>query len=597
MNAFVEHARDSGVLAVSLDCRIMEPSERGFLHDLGKKVEANTSTIGKAAAALASLGDRVVLALDSYERFRAMDTWFRLSFLPAMSENIRVFFFGRDTPVPIWLIAPEWQHIFHSVTLGPLDSEASAEFLRRSGLQESDIAQIVRFAHGVPLALRLAAATILERPDLDLQKIASQTVIAELTKTYISDVQDLETRYALEAFSVVRRMNNSLLKYMLPSLDSNAIYACLQELPFVETAIDGLVLHDSVQEAIATSMKVSDPSKYREYRRQAWKFYRNEAKIMAQSELWRHSADMLYMIEEPLIREAFFPSTLQPYAIEKAKQEDDHALQDIIRRFEGKEGAKALLNWLTHAREVFFVARAKDGSVAGFYIAFDPREVKPGLLRSDPVSRRLVEKLEDDPLPPKQKATFLRRWLDAETGEGLSPVVSACFLDIKGYYIAVKPWLRRLYCTRTDYDSYAELFKGLRFKYLKDHTVDMDGRAYHTCLLDFGPALFNGWITSLVGREIGIEEEDILDVEACALVIDGKQIGLTPLELGVMQHLEQHEGEVVKRVTLLENVWGYDKFSGSNVVDTKISSIRKKLGDYAPMIETVSGIGYRFKKI
>jgi DNA-binding response OmpR family regulator len=64
-----------------------------------------------------------------------------------------------------------------------------------------------------------------------------------------------------------------------------------------------------------------------------------------------------------------------------------------------------------------------------------------------------------------------------------------------------------------------------------------------------------------------------------------------------MQHLNQHEGEVVKRITLLEEVWGYDRFSGSNVVDSKIRSIRKKLGDYAPMIETVSGIGYRFKRI
>ena len=47
----------------------------------------------------------------------------------------------------------------------------------------------------------------------------------------------------------------------------------------------------------------------------------------------------------------------------------------------------------------------------------------------------------------------------------------------------------------------------------------------------------------------------------------------------------------------MDDVWGYEKFSGSNVVDTKIRSIRKKLGDYSPMIETVSGIGYRFKKI
>ena len=53
-------------------------------------------------------------------------------------------------------------------------------------------------------------------------------------------------------------------------------------------------------------------------------------------------------------------------------------------------------------------------------------------------------------------------------------------------------------------------------------------------MIDFGPGLFNGWITMLVGTEVGIDEGDILDVDACELVLDGSRIALTPLELGVM---------------------------------------------------------------
>lgn len=80
-------------------------------------------------------------------------------------------------------------------------------------------------------------------------------------------------------------------------------------------------------------------------------------------------------------------------------------------------------------------------------------------------------------------------------------------------------------------------------------------------------------------------------------MIGGNQIPLTPLELEVMQHIEKYEGDVVSRATLFENVWGYEKSTGSNVVDAKIRSIRKKLGDNSSMIETVSGLGYRFKRI
>jgi len=127
--------------------------------------------------------------------------------------------------------------------------------------------------------------------------------------------------------------------------------------------------------------------------------------------------------------------------------------------------------------------------------------------------------------------------------------------------------------------------------------VAVDNRKYHTDLLDFGPGLFIGWLTSLVGDELGVEEKGVLDEEACELLVDGERVGLAPLEFGVMQYLQEHEGEVVKRFSLLEDVWGYDSYvSGSNVVDAKIRSLRKKLGVFASMIETVSGMGYRFRR-
>ncbi len=54
---------------------------------------------------------------------------------------------------------------------------------------------------------------------------------------------------------------------------------------------------------------------------------------------------------------------------------------------------------------------------------------------------------------------------------------------------------------------------------------------------------------------------------------------------------------MVRRVALIEDVWGYDHYvGGSNVVDARIRSLRKKLGVHAPMIETVTGMGYRFSR-
>ena len=69
------------------------------------------------------------------------------------------------------------------------------------------------------------------------------------------------------------------------------------------------------------------------------------------------------------------------------------------------------------------------------------------------------------------------------------------------------------------------------------------------------------------------------------------------LEFGVMRYLHEQRGQVVRRVALIEDVWGYDHYvGGSNVVDARIRSLRKKLGVHAPMIETVTGMGYRFSR-
>ena len=79
------------------------------------------------------------------------------------------------------------------------------------------------------------------------------------------------------------------------------------------------------------------------------------------------------------------------------------------------------------------------------------------------------------------------------------------------------------------------------------------------------------------------------------LIIDGQRVGLTPLEFEVMNYLYQREGKVSTRASLLDDGWGYKYEGGSNVVASVIRSLRKKLSEKAPLIETVSGMDYRFR--
>jgi pimeloyl-ACP methyl ester carboxylesterase len=84
-----------------------------------------------------------------------------------------------------------------------------------------------------------------------------------------------------------------------------------------------------------------------------------------------------------------------------------------------------------------------------------------------------------------------------------------------------------------------------------------------------------------------------LDEPNRELVVDGQRWPATRLEYGVMLALIRAGGHVMTRDEMLATIWN-TPFAGSNKVDAVVRSLRKKLGPFAPSIETVTGHGYRF---
>jgi len=195
-----------------------------------------------------------------------------------------------------------------------------------------------------------------------------------------------------------------------------------------------------------------------------------------------------------------------------------------------------------------------------------------------------------------ERVLFLQRWLGVEGGEGPSPIQAAGWLDIKRSYMALRPGLRRVYATVRDLATFAPIVSRLRFRALEGAEVELDGVTYHSALLDFGPSSLDGWLADLVAEELGLDDDVAVDTEAGEFLIHGRRITLTPLELGLIAQLHGREGEVVSRRSLLREVWGSDYEGGSNLVDSVVRSLRKKLADDASSIETVRGFGYRFRR-
>ena len=85
-----------------------------------------------------------------------------------------------------------------------------------------------------------------------------------------------------------------------------------------------------------------------------------------------------------------------------------------------------------------------------------------------------------------------------------------------------------------------------------------------------------------------------LDVERFLAVCDGNALDLGVSEFRILQTLMSQRGKVLTRDQIIKAVHGENYPVTGRSVDVQIVSLRKKLGTYANLIETVRGIGYRF---
>ncbi len=87
-----------------------------------------------------------------------------------------------------------------------------------------------------------------------------------------------------------------------------------------------------------------------------------------------------------------------------------------------------------------------------------------------------------------------------------------------------------------------------------------------------------------------------IDLDSYRVWLDKEQIYLTVTEFNLLLELLENKGRVRSRNQLLDRVWGYQFDGYARTVDTHIRRLRQKIGPYADAIETVRGVGYRFKE-
>ncbi len=91
-----------------------------------------------------------------------------------------------------------------------------------------------------------------------------------------------------------------------------------------------------------------------------------------------------------------------------------------------------------------------------------------------------------------------------------------------------------------------------------------------------------------------------IDPSSYRITFQGVELDLTPKEFELIYLLAMKPGKVLTRDILLEKIWGYEYMGDTRTVDVHIRRLRKKMeeiNDTEDYIETVRGVGYRFKEL
>jgi two-component system, OmpR family, alkaline phosphatase synthesis response regulator PhoP len=89
----------------------------------------------------------------------------------------------------------------------------------------------------------------------------------------------------------------------------------------------------------------------------------------------------------------------------------------------------------------------------------------------------------------------------------------------------------------------------------------------------------------------------VIDKDKYLVRINGEDKVFPRKEFEILFYLVNNPGRVFSRDALLKEIWGTDVLVVDRTVDVHIRKIREKLDKYSDLIETIKGVGYRFKSV
>lgn len=300
--------------------------------DSFKKIETSytTADVIDRLNVIANHEPPLLLLFDSLELWSPIIEWMFESFIPKLSDKVRLFSAGRDSLEGKWMSSISWSLLVKNIPLKPLKKPYVHEYLKSVGVIEPMLENtIVKLSNGIPFAMNLCCK-MTNFEEQQFQDADYKQTIRALCQTVLDGLEISTKQLALvEAASVVGQFDKELLMHITDQVLDYEEFNQFCNIQIVRKGQEGWSLLDGIRNWIQTDFKEHSPELFSRYKKRALSVL--ERRWNAATPLKRRSLflENIYTVENELLREYYFLGDDTIYDIRTSRKEDLDLIEGI----------------------------------------------------------------------------------------------------------------------------------------------------------------------------------------------------------------------------------------------------------------------------
>lgn len=413
-------ADERGVTCGYIDARHIQPAPTAF-------EEATCRSLGFHPLQPGRSHGRFVLLVDTFDALAPLGEWFYEQFVPSMPDRALLVLASRNA---LPSSSPALAAIARTLSLRNLEEAESHELLDRRNIAPAERDQLVAASHGHPLALSIAADTLIQAGRIGpLERV---NIVRTLLDRLIESTPSARHRTALEIAAHARVTTEALLADAIDPEPAPELFRWLAGLSFMECGPEGLFPHDLARDIIHGDLAWRNAAGLQDINRRVRRHYLRRFEDGVPGERFRALQDLVYLHRVNPIMQAFFKfSSIGHVWVEPATSQDLPAILKLVERFEGRQSASIARHWMDRQPGSFVALRSASNPFAGASCQLDLRDVTQDDVAIDPVVAEAMRVIETDPPRPGEPVTLHRFMLSAESYQSPSPATTA--IQVRSY--------------------------------------------------------------------------------------------------------------------------------------------------------------------